>query len=99
MATISVERENLHPDHTDFSYKALDGDTVMSKGNFQYINTRFGQSFIKTMTAGGIETPVHFRRHGNVRKIFQKALESAAQDDVLVSLLHPFSFSYYQMFG
>ena len=99
MAEITIEKNILHPDHTSLLYQAKEGDTVLSKGRFQYIQTRFGDANIKTMTAGGLETPVHYRRGGNVRKIFEKAHFHAAEDGVISAILHPFSFAYYQMFG
>lgn len=76
-----------------------DDDVRLSKGYFRYRNTSFGHSLIKTMTAGGIATPVHFRRGGNIRKIFDFMHSKAYEDGVAVSILHPFSFTYYNMFG
>ena len=99
MPEITIKKTSLHPEHTVLFYYMMDGDTVLSEGKFQYINTRFGENNIKTMTAGAVETPVHLRRGGNVRKIFDKAYSDAAESGVISAVLHPFSFAYYQKFG
>ncbi len=72
---------------------------MISKGSFTYRNTRFGNKWVKTMTAGGIYTPVHLRRGGNVRKTFEYMQKKAYEDGIVTALLHPFSFTYYNMFG
>ncbi|MBQ8879510.1 MAG: GNAT family N-acetyltransferase [Clostridia bacterium] len=83
-----------------FRMGAVDGEgEIYSKGNFRYRNTAFGGCMIKTMTAGGIATPVHLRRGGNVRKIFEFMHQKAYSDGVGVAILHPFSFAYYNKFG
>lgn len=72
---------------------------VVSHGNFHLVRTAFGDGFVDTMLCSGVETPMQHRRHGYVRRIFDYALEWAAAQGVAVSLLHPFSFSYYEKFG
>jgi len=99
MAEITVEKNILHPDHTSLLYQAKEGDVEQSKGRFFYVNTWFGKDLIKTMTAGGVATPPQYRRGGNVRKIFEKAHQTAAEDGVVSAILHPFSFAYYENFG
>lgn len=74
------------------------GDTV-SKGNFHLVKTAFGDGFVDTMLCSGVATPMQHRRHGYVREIFDYAHAWAAEQGVAVSLLHPFSFSYYEKFG
>ena len=73
--------------------------TVLSNGRFTYTTSRFGREDVKTMLAGGVATPVHHRRGGNVRKMFDLMHADAAKEGAAVALLHPFSFSYYRKFG
>ena len=75
------------------------GDVPVSHGAFRFINTRFGNGYIKTMMTGGVATPPEYRRNGYVKKIFDKAYEMAIEKGAVVALLHPFSFSYYYKFG
>ena len=77
----------------------FDGDVKCSSGFFQFRNTAFGEGYIKTMTASDVATPVHLRRGGNVRKIFEYAHELAYESGVVAAILHPFSFDYYNNFG
>ena len=76
-----------------------DEGNLLSKGVFRYRSTVFGQDYAKTMTAGAIATPVHLRRGGNVRKMFEYMHKKAYEDGVCTAILHPFSFAYYNMFG
>ena len=76
-----------------------DNGTALSKGVFKYVTSSFGRGCIKTMIAGGINTPVHYRRGGNIRKMFETMHAEAVTEGAAVALLHPFSFSYYRMFG
>ena len=78
---------------------AFDGEQRYSVGTFRLRNTSFDGGFIKTMTAGAVATPVHLRRGGNIRKIFEFAHAMAYEKDVAAAILHPFSFAYYNKFG
>ena len=71
---------------------------TLSSGGFRYRNTSLDGKYIKTMTVGGVATPVHLRRGGNVRRIFSYMHDKALEDGVGISILHPFSFAYYNMF-
>ena len=83
-----------------FRVAAVDENgTQLSKGSFRYVNSNFGKTQVKALLAGGIATPVHYRRGGNVRKMFDVMFDTAIKDGVAVALLHPFSFSYYRKFG
>ena len=73
--------------------------TALSKGVFKLVNSSYGQGTVKTLLAGGIGTPVHYRRGGNVRKMFDVAHRMAIDEGASVALLHPFSFAYYRNFG
>ena len=83
-----------------FSVGALDEEeNIYSKGMFRYRNIAFGDGYAKAMTAGAIATPVHLRRGGNVRRMFDFMHKKAYEDGVGAAVLHPFSFAYYNKFG
>jgi len=100
MAEIMITERNEHPGELWMRAAAVDENgTHLSTGAFRYRQTRFGKEWIPTMTAGGIATPVEHRRGGNVRKMFSHMFEQGVKDGMVISVLHPFSFSYYRMFG
>ncbi len=72
---------------------------ALSRAAVHFFETAFGDEFVKTVSFSGVETPVHLRRGGNVRKIFDHVFEWAINEGAVVSVLHPFSFSYYEKFG
>ena len=71
----------------------------LSSGVFTFTETSYGKGKIKTMLAGGIETPVENRRGGNVRAMLEKMHMTGEKEGAAVALLHPFSFSFYRKFG
>lgn len=71
----------------------------MSHATMTICDTRYNGDYIKTMTWGGVRTPPEYRRNGCVRKIFEEVLPRADQYGAAVSLMHPFSFSYYRKMG
>jgi predicted acetyltransferase len=76
-----------------------DNETIMSWAGFGTLQSRFNGKFINTLTIGGVGTKPEYRRMGCVRRLFEKAFELAPERGWVVSFLHPFSFSYYRMFG
>ena len=72
---------------------------ALTSGKMHLINTAWGDGFVKTLAFSGVATPLHLRRHGYVRELFQEALDWGIAQGAIVSVLHPFSFSYYQKFG
>lgn len=71
----------------------------MSHGGFVTRQTRFSGKNITTLAVGGIGTAPEYRRNGCVRAMFEKILPTARENGWIVSILHPFSFSYYRKFG
>ena len=76
-----------------------ENNALISKGTFTYRFTRFGREYMETMSAGGVFTPLHFRRGGTVRKTFEYMHKKAYEDGIGAAILHPFSFAYYNKFG
>ena len=99
MIEICCASKSEHHLGTKMQIVAAEGENVLSSGNFTLTLSAFGDGRIPTLLAGGISTPLHNRRGGNVRKMFQHMHASAADEGVAVALLHPFSFSYYRKFG
>jgi predicted acetyltransferase len=61
--------------------------------------TRYHSQWISTMTVGGVATDPEHRRGGYVKHLLNELFSQAEEKDWVVSLLHPFSFSYYRKFG
>ena len=100
-ATIKIIDRKDSKFYSTFSVAAVDDETGkhLSTGGFGVCDSRYCGKYLKTLTAGGVATPVHNRRGGNVRKMFNKMLEMAPEEGWVVAMLHPFSTSYYRMFG
>ncbi|MBO5670258.1 MAG: GNAT family N-acetyltransferase [Clostridia bacterium] len=91
-----------HDDGTNKSvfYQICRDDGVeMTHGTIDTRLTRFAGSWIPTMTVGGVGTAPQYRRQGTVRMLLEKLLPAAREYGWYVSLLHPFSFSFYRKFG
>ena len=95
MIEIRCASKSEHHLGTKMQIVAAEGENVLSSGNFTLTLSAFGDGRIPTLLAGGISTPLHNRRGGNVRKMFQHMHASAADEGVAVALLHPFSFCNY----
>lgn len=78
---------------------AYEGETQVCEGVVRFVYTRYGDDYVKTMTVSGVATPLEHRRRGYVRHLFARMYELAAENGAVLSLLHPFSFSYYRKFG
>ena len=100
MADIVTTERFDYEHYSSLRVAAVDENgTQLSKGVFKYVTSGFGKGSVKTMIAGGINTPVHYRRGGNIRKMFDTMHGEAVKEGAAVALLHPFSFSYYRKFG
>ncbi len=100
MAEIIITETKEQYGETIMSLAAIgeNGET-QTTGGARFCQTSFGKGTVPTMTLGGVGTPVHYRRGGNVRKLFEFMHERAEENGMAVSILHPFSFSYYRKFG
>lgn len=76
-----------------------DDGVEMAHGTIDTRMTRFSGSWIPTMTVGGVGTKPQYRRQGTVRALLEKLLPAAREYGWYVSILHPFSFSFYRKFG
>ena len=100
MSEIIVNKTNDNPTFTRFELELMNDNNVrVCTGGMRIMQTRYGDGFITTMAMGSVATPLEYRRRGHVRTIFDSAYKLSADENAVVSLLHPFSFSYYRMFG
>ena len=76
-----------------------DNGEALSTGSFILTDSSFCEGRVKTLLVCGLSTPVENRRRGNIRSMISEMHELAAEEGAAVSLLHPFSFSYYRRFG
>jgi len=76
-----------------------DGETLMAGGGVNTLQSRYCGSFIKTLAIGGLGTSPEYRRNGCIRRLMEAAFALAPERGWVVSMLHPFAYSYYRMFG
>lgn len=62
-------------------------------------DAQFGDTTVKAMAIGAVGTEPEYRRGGVARECFRLLDAVMAETGVLVSYLHPFSFSYYRAMG
>lgn len=100
MAEIKITAREQDGIFSTIFVAAMDeSDNTLSKGRFTMASSGFCNTFVKAMLPRGIATPVENRRGGLVRQMFDHMHALAVEEDVAVSILHPFSFSYYNKFG
>ena len=100
MTSIEIKQRTVCAHGEVMQVVCLDeAQTARSSGVFTLTDSAFGKGTVKTLLAGGIATPVEYRRGGNIRKMFEHMHTLAADEGAAVALLHPFSFSYYRQFG
>jgi len=95
-------RENLRldePEHRLIRAEIAEGDIVLTGMSQISIPTRFGEKWIPSVLVGGVGTKPEYRRGGHVRELFERMFAASEREPWVVSLLHPFSFNYYRMFG
>ncbi|MBQ7299355.1 MAG: GNAT family N-acetyltransferase [Clostridia bacterium] len=93
-----INQDNEHIKSVGHQFCRDDG-TEMTHATINTLKTRFAGSWVPTMTVCGVGTRPQFRRQGTVRLLLEDLLHSARENGWYVSLLHPFSFSYYRKFG
>lgn len=99
MVQIEIQSKAEKAGGTVYSVAAVgEQNKALSTGRFTFVQTSFCNTSVKTMLVGGIATPVENRRGGNIRKMFDHMTRFAADNEVAVALLHPFSFSFYNQF-
>ncbi len=76
-----------------------DGKTLISQIESITRNLWYGETLIPCTLVGGVASKPEYRRMGGVRETFKIVFEHALDKGSLVSILYPFSISYYRKFG
>ncbi|MBO4326064.1 MAG: GNAT family N-acetyltransferase [Clostridia bacterium] len=71
----------------------------MASGSFVLRDIRFGGQYVRALTVCGLETKPQFRRQGIVRRMMSEGENYGRENGAFLSVLHPFSFSFYRKFG
>ncbi len=80
-------------------YTACDGDRKVSWGTASFAQAYLNGALLRVVKVGGIGTEPEYRRRGLVRQFFSGTWEYMENENIPVSLLHPFSFAYYRKLG
>lgn len=76
-----------------------DGAEQYSSACANTMMSRYGRQYLPALCIGGVATRPEYRRMGCVRRLLDHVFALAPERGWAVSLLHPFSFSYYRKFG
>lgn len=100
MRNITIKQTDDFPTRKRFE-ATMQNETgeTLTKAIFTFAKISFGEGFVDTLNFSGVETPMKHRRKGYVREIFDFVINFGLEQGAVVSLLHPFSFSYYEKFG
>lgn len=94
MNTISVRENNT------FRVETTDDAGRRASWGQAFLTTAFiNHAEISALRVGGVGTAPEYRRMGLVREFFVRVFDFARETGAPISLLHPFSFSYYRKFG
>ena len=80
-------------------YSTLDGERSVSWGGASFAQIHLNGAWLPVVKIGGVGTEPEYRRQGLVRQFFSGVWEYMAQENIPLSILHPFSFSYYRKLG
>ena len=99
MIKVTEKGEDLYRKNEFWGVYDDDGETLMAGGGVNTLQSRYCGNFIKTLAIGGLGTSPEYRRNGCIRQIIEGAFALAPERGWVVSMLHPFAYSYYRMFG
>ncbi|WP_020062372.1 GNAT family N-acetyltransferase [Bacillus sp. 123MFChir2] len=80
-------------------YGILEEKELAAKLHFIPFEIFLGEEKYKMGGIAGVATYPEFRRNGYVKKLLKHVLETMRQDGYSVSMLHPFSVSFYRKYG
>lgn len=80
-------------------FAALDGERKVSWGGACFEQAHLNGALLPVARVGGIGTEPEYRRKGLVRQFFAGVWEHLDKENIPLSFLHPFSFSYYRKLG
>ncbi|MDR1630555.1 MAG: GNAT family N-acetyltransferase [Oscillospiraceae bacterium] len=76
-----------------------DDKTLMAQIEVLDFENNFCGTYLKSSGIGGVATKPEFRRGGAVRALFNAHFAEAKEKAYVTSLLYPFSYDYYRLFG
>ncbi len=90
---------DLYTERENWGVYEDDGETCMAHGGVTTLQSRYCGNFVKTLAIGGLGTEPEYRRRGCIRRVMDDVFALAPERGWAVSMLHPFSFTYYRKFG
>jgi predicted acetyltransferase len=96
---VTNKGEDLYSKNEFWGVYDDDGETLMAGGGVNTLQSRYCGHFISTLAFGGLATGPEYRRQGFIRRLIEDAFALAPERGWVVSMLHPFAYSYYRMFG
>lgn len=76
-----------------------DGETLISQLECGARENYYCNTTVKCAAIGGVASKPEYRRMGGVRALFNNVFRYAYDNGVAISILYPFSISYYRLFG
>ncbi len=89
----------IQNDNGVLHYAAWDGERKISWGTVSFAQVHLNGALLPAAKVGGVGTEPEYRRNGLVRQFFSGAWENVEKENIPLSFLHPFSFSYYRKLG
>lgn len=90
----------VHADESHIRFSAVTPEgTALSGGSLSFRTLHFAGKEISCGLVGGVGTDPEYRRGGLVRELFSEMAKACEDRAIPLTILHPFSFSYYRKFG
>lgn len=86
-------------DEDALRYTAWDGERKASWGTATFAQASLNGALLPAVKVSGVGTEPEYRRRGLVRQFFAGVWDHMDRENIPVSFLHPFSFSYYRKLG
>ncbi|PFL06733.1 GNAT family N-acetyltransferase [Bacillus thuringiensis] len=80
-------------------YGIMEGEDLAAKLHLIPFHLYIGKETFKMGGVAGVATYPEYRRSGYVKELLQHSLQTMKKDGYTVSMLHPFSVSFYRKYG
>lgn len=80
-------------------YGIMEGEDLAAKLHLIPFHIYIGKETFKMGGVAGVATYPEYRRSGYVKELLQHSLQTMKKDGYTVSMLHPFSVSFYRKYG
>lgn len=91
-------REGFLTSH-DYRIGIFDNDNLCAQATLLHLNVYVNGELLSMGGIAGVSTWPEHRRHGYVAQMLQALLVTMKENGQTISMLHPFSFSFYRKFG